>query len=258
MNKTIWSNAIVTKIALAMYVPANHGTNVHNNRPFHGIVFNESGTDRNYSFGDGTVLNTPGDTLFYLPKGSSYRASENFNSTTSGCFAINFDMLDNIADKPFAITFRNTTEILRCFRKACDIWRCSTEHREQQVISLLYDIIVRMQLEFERDYFTSTQKAKLLPAIDMLHKYFTDPNLTVSKLAKACEISEVYLRRLFLRVYGVSPKQYLTNLRISYAKDLLKGEHLSVTEVASACGYIEASHFSREFKRICGYPPSKH
>jgi AraC family transcriptional regulator len=43
--------------------------------------------------------------------------------------------------------------------------------------------------------------------------------------------------------------------RIERAKELLRNRSLNVLDVALSCGFKDASHFSRVFKAIVGYPP---
>ena len=69
----------------------------------------------------------------------------------------------------------------------------------------------------------------------------------------------VYLSRLFKNLKGVSPMEYLTNLRINKAKELiLSDSDLSLKEVAEISGYMDQFYFSRIFKTITGKSPSEY
>ncbi len=98
----------------------------------------------------------------------------------------------------------------------------------------------------------------ILPAIEEIERSFTEREISVSRLAKLCGISEVYFRHLFLNAFGVSPKEYVIQKRMDYAKALLKSGDFSVTQVAALCGYAEPCHFSREFKERVGVSPNKY
>lgn len=54
----------------------------------------------------------------------------------------------------------------------------------------------------------------------------------------------------------MSPKEFLTQFRITRSKDLLTVTDLSVEGVAMSCGYGDAMVYSKTFKRIMGVPPS--
>ena len=74
MNK-LWESAVITEISVAVYVAPNTGRHIHKNRPFHGFVLNDSEVVRDYCFESGYVMRTEGNSLFYLPKGSSRRTN---------------------------------------------------------------------------------------------------------------------------------------------------------------------------------------
>ncbi|MBE6591666.1 MAG: helix-turn-helix transcriptional regulator, partial [Ruminococcaceae bacterium] len=73
-----------------------------------------------------------------------------------------------------------------------------------------------------------------------------------------CGVSEVYFRKLFLNSFGVSPKEYMIQKRMDYAKNLLKSGDFSISEIATLCGYTESCHFSREFSKREGISPNQY
>lgn len=79
------------------------------------MVFNDKGKNDDYVFSDGFVLKVQENSLFYLPKGSSYKVVT--HTEGEGCWAINFDLLDKIDIKPFSIKFQNKEKILTAFKK---------------------------------------------------------------------------------------------------------------------------------------------
>lgn len=80
--------------------------------------------------------------------------------------------------------------------------------------------------------------------------------LTVSELARMACLSESSFNRLFRRVMGESPTEYLLRLRVDKAAQRLISTDDTVERIAHACGFHDTSHFSRFFKRITGQPPS--
>ena len=122
----------------------------------------------------------------------------------------------------------------------------------------LYDGIYQMQKEEQKQYISGRHLSLIAPAIQEINRSFTENELSISKLAALCGISEVYFRRLFLNAFGVSPKEYIIQKRIEYAKTLLSSEAFSVSEVAALCGYAEPCHFSREFSKRVGMSPTQY
>ena len=70
-------------------------------------------------------------------------------------------------------------------------------------------------------------------------------------------ISSKYFETLFKKSFGRSPKEYLIDLRIDYAKELLCNEKCSVGEAALGSGYADIYHFSKIFKSKTGLSPGK-
>ena len=95
------------------------------------------------------------------------------------------------------------------------------------------------------------------PALDIMNTNYNRNDLSVEKLSGLCGISVAYFRRLFTEKYGTSPKEYIINRRIEYAKKLLESKQFHVSEVAEMCGYSEPCHFSREFKKHVKISPAE-
>lgn len=248
-----WDGVTVTHVALAAYVKAGGGKAVHDDRPYHGFVFNDSDSDKDYYFSDGQVMGTHSGDLFYLPKGSSYRVK---SLQSGGCYAINFDVAEPLVCEPFALRFRNNEKLLKSFKEATRAWRAQSDTRNLVAKKAIYDIMLQIQNEGARSYQTDEQYRLLAPALERISSDFAENGVTVAELAALCGISEVYFRKLFLSKFGVSPKEHMISLRMGYAKQLLESADLSVSEVAQACGYAEPSHFSREFSKRTGCSPA--
>lgn len=83
--------------------------------------------------------------------------------------------------------------------------------------------------------------------------------ITRSALAKNMNFNRSYLYRVFKALYGVSPGEYLLNLRIEKAKQLLcdKGLKLTIEDIGYAVGINDASYFSKLFNRKTGLSPTE-
>lgn len=248
-----WEKVVVTTIQTSVYVPAGTGTVVHNNRPFHGFVLNEEQGEKDYCFSDGKILKTRENELFYLPKGSSYYVK---SIIRGGCYAINFDA--EISAEPFTIKFRDYEKLFKIFKNTESAWRKNVSHREIIARKGIYDIILNLLAEQEKKYIPGTQELLIAPAVKIIENHFNNSDFSIAELSRLCGISEAYFRRIFLNKYGVSPKEYVINLRVNYAMQLLETGDFSVSEVASLCGYSEPCHFSREFTKRTGQTPSQY
>ena len=80
---------------------------------------------------------------------------------------------------------------------------------------------------------------------------------SLSVLAKRLNISKSYVQKLYKEHFGVSYIDDLLEARIGMAKKLLLTTDLRVSEVASSCGYQNATHFMRQFRAKTGMSPSE-
>ena len=87
----------------------------------------------------------------------------------------------------------------------------------------------------------------------MEHNYQRE--LTIEELARACKLNRSYFSKLFKETMGCPPQEFLINLRLSKAADLMKATRRSIGDIAVQCGYPNQLHFSRAFKKHYGLPP---
>jgi AraC family transcriptional regulator len=64
-----------------------------------------------------------------------------------------------------------------------------------------------------------------------------------------------YFSHAFRRTLGAAPHNWLIEQRIVLSKEKLRGDRLSLTDVAAECGFSDQSHFTRHFTRIVGVSP---
>lgn len=72
---------------------------------------------------------------------------------------------------------------------------------------------------------------------------------SVEKMARLHGVDRSTLYRLFMRSFGISPKEYIDRARFEKACRLLTDSHLTVKQVAAACGFESSSYFTRAFQR---------
>ncbi|HGY1804380.1 TPA: AraC family ligand binding domain-containing protein [Klebsiella pneumoniae] len=82
-------------------------------------------------------------------------------------------------------------------------------------------------------------------------------HLTVDGLAAYCNINRSYLCRLFISAFGMGPREYLLNFRMSIAVSLLKNSHTAIKVVSISVGYENQLQFSKAFKKVHGISPTK-
>ncbi|WP_260511196.1 AraC family transcriptional regulator [Paenibacillus cucumis (ex Kampfer et al. 2016)] len=80
-------------------------------------------------------------------------------------------------------------------------------------------------------------------------------SVKVEQIISSFGISPGYGLQVFRKVFGHSPRAYLSSLKLQEAKVLIEQPDLSLGEIAIKLGYTHLSHFSRQFKRWTGQSP---
>ncbi len=100
----------------------------------------------------------------------------------------------------------------------------------------------------------SMDKIRIDQIITYIHLYYSK-KVTLRELAECANISEGECCRLFKRVLGATPIEFLNRFRISQAQLLLCNTHSSILQIAQDSGFPSINHFIAMFKRFCGCTP---
>ncbi len=98
--------------------------------------------------------------------------------------------------------------------------------------------------------------SRIAKAIQQLKAEYQSP-LSVSDLASTAGMSLSSFHQHFKSVTGTTPLQYLKDIRLIAAKAMLLNRSHAVSQVSYAIGYESPTHFSRDYRRKFGLPPSK-
>lgn len=96
------------------------------------------------------------------------------------------------------------------------------------------------------------QRRRVLAYID---EHAAEP-FSLTELAQLVGLSASYFCRAFSQSFGMPPQRFQSSRRIQRARILLTNRFASVTDVALAVGYEDASVFCRAFRRVTGLTPS--
>ena len=180
-----------------------------------------------------------------LPKGGTYLIKRD----KPGIFpVINFECLEFLCDTVTVIRVQNADELIADYERMKKLF-CFGEGRAQ-IFSIFYGILHKLS--------SDNIPRELTSAMRSINTDFCDPALTNATLAAECNISEVYFRKLFTKHFGISPKQFIIEMRIQKAKELLREGALSVISISERCGFSNPYHFSRLFKEHTGITPSEY
>lgn len=134
---------------------------------------------------------------------------------------------------------------------------------QQTALDRLLDLLVvfAMRAAFQQGptsprWFQAASDPRLGPALHAIHSKPEVP-WTVPQLAALSGYSRPAFARNFEQALGQSPIRYLTEWRMTLARDYLRTDELSITEIAGRVGYGTPNAFATAFQRHHGQPPGK-
>ena len=190
---------------------------------------------------------TPRDILLIPPNAVRKGSSENgFYDLTLRSDALSFSSTACIHD-----TTGNITALLLMIEQIL------TERRNSYsaVAEGLLEAVRRMILQ-EIGFSCSPEVEQLKQT---LYQNLASLHFQISDCLEETGYHKNYFRRRFKKETGKTPHQYLTELRIAHAKQLLADEHrFSIDDVAESCGFSDSFYFSTCFKKHIGLSPSEY
>lgn len=230
------------------------------------------------------------NTIAYLPKGVSYACYFPASDADANSKVVNKERLENYyVDGSFSQTSQNEKFFFNALYVGFDIFDCDFEEivlsdeitifdfseneslikQMHEIVSLskygytspmkstimLYELLLNISEILSDKTMFSQKYAVLQPAIRYLSNN-SICNITVSTLAEICGISVSGFRNLFKDLFGVSPIDYILNLKAQKAKSMLQSGEMTVTEVANYMDFSNIGYFSRFYKKQFGHPPS--
>ncbi len=194
--------------------------------------------------------------VVFVPKGSSYLMT---SSGLTDSVWVDFHLY-NTGDPLVMSSYevQNVQELVTVFERMERKRMFRKPAFRNYSMAALYELFARVEAQSGASGAAPLKYKTIKPAIDYIEKHYDDPELNNTALARASGISEVYLRKVFNAVFGITPARYITNIRMEKAKTLLIGGVSSISEVAEAVGYNNIYHFSKAFKRVVGDTPSNY
>ena len=130
--------------------------------------------------------------------------------------------------------------------------------KEEYFTSLCESYInfILLNLEYPKNDMTAIVYAMM----DNIKKNFDNSELSVVKLLKESGYAKDYVRTKFCEIAKMTPKKYLTTIRMKKAKELLSlwGDDVSISKIAEQCGIVDPAVFSKNFKQFYGVSPKQY
>lgn len=199
-----------------------------------------------------------GDFLFITPLDvHSYTAIDNHKALVT---TVHFH-LEHLHND-FIMLSETSTSIIRNdsdLKEAFEI--LSKEQTDNQFQYLAHrNILERIIILFLRR--CNSYKPQLIPseityALGYINSHFSDP-LTLEIVSEQCRYSPSYFCKQFKQYTGKSFVEYLTDLRIKHAKNMLINQKISVTQISYECGFGSTRNLHRIFRKKYGCSPGEY
>lgn len=206
----------------------------------------------------------PGDCILYKPgQTQDYLLSQNAQPRT---YWIHFNgdacrrIMETLALQDVClIKAEQSREIEYLISKVCQHYNLKTPHYEWICSGLMQSILALLsnQAHKEKTCGDGKGKDKISELISRV-KMVPNLNITVSECAAFCNMSKPHFTRVFKQVTGMPPAQFMLELRVERAKELLAFTDKSIAEIAEASGFSDQNYFARIFKRFTGISPSQY
>lgn len=99
-----------------------------------------------------------------------------------------------------------------------------------------------------------TSQPKLTEAVTLMEANIEEP-MSLDELSRYVGVSRRHLERLFRKYLNCVPTRYYMDLRLNRARQLLLQTGNSIVDVALACGFVSATHFTKCYRELFGIPP---
>ena len=241
---SIFENTVITKIHPPITVFSEKGRKASTeNRHCFGLSFCING-QITYKQNENSYVSNSSNAVI-LPKNATYT----LHGDKEGLFpVVNFECTDLDIEEITVLPVKDYTQYIKDFRSLSNCFL--HDNKKLRQFQLLYNILEKLDSEQSNNPLASI--------IGYIETHISDPNITNEFLAQKMGISEVYLRKLFVSHLNVTPKQYILDIRIKTAQQLLISTSKTITEISEKCGFTSVYHFCRIFKQKTSFTPTRY
>lgn len=244
MNK---QNLIITKFENILYSSDKKGHVITMQSRYASCFIITLKGKIHFSF-NGFCITTDSKQAIFIPKGCAYK-NECLEDAES--IVVNFEA----SQAPFAPCPLQPLDATTALRFYNNINRCVLESGTASQFYLLSELYLMAHQLFRQNTQKSNKDITAEKAIFFINNEFTNSALQIEQVAKHCNVSAVYLRKITKEKFNKTPFEILTDARMKKAMILLLEGH-QIKEIAILVGYSDIYQFSRAFKRYYGFSPS--
>lgn len=228
------------KIAIWQYTISGHG------------MIRRHGKDHRVGPGQAFMVPVPDEHVYYFPADSDHW--EFIFMTLSGEEAVRL-WYELVREAGPVVEFSPDA---RCVATASEVLKLREENRLQSpylVSRYAYDFIMDIFIDLNFDMSGRRDCPDFVAHVNDFCLRNLSRRIGVNEMAEVAGLSRFHFSREFSRYVGVSPAEYLHDLRMRKALSMLQTELMTVKEIAFACGFEDSSYFCKVFRSFYGNSP---
>lgn len=168
-------------------------------------------------------------------------------------FSVHFSTYEPISTDTFFLKIGSHGEIIRLLEVIESGFM--SQNNELMLMSRFYKLCSLINTLYEKTFMPKDKR--ILNAGEYISAHFKDADC-LDAAAKICGLSRRRFNDLFKNCFYITPNRYIINLKIGYAKGLLKSGYICVSQAAALCGFSDIYYFSKVFKAETGVSPSEY
>ncbi len=217
-------------------------------RPFNALSFRLKGDCRisdafhSGELSDNDMLLMPADTAYTL------------DSNAESIIVIHFETSKKLPERFEIFSPADAISFEKRFKKLNLIWTEKRPGYYLRAMSSLYLVFEQLSRQLSPDYQTESYLS-IAESIKYIRLNFCDPELRVGELCRISGLCDTQYRKKFHAVFGVTPLQYINDMRIEHACELLDGGFFSIEEIARRSGFNDPKYFSTVFRQRMSRSP---
>lgn len=135
-------------------------------------------------------------------------------------------------------------------------YRLAIKGKLYELITYLFRNYVTESLSPRENTLRLHNLGRLNTVVQYIQENYSDP-ITNRELADLIHLSEYRFCHLFRESMGKSPINYINEVRLKKAYELIKEKENSISEIAVRVGFSDYNNFGRQFRKYYGFPPSR-
>ncbi len=186
--------------------------------------------------------------LYIFPTSKPYEICHNPQKPLN-CMYLHVDFYPLVLHKVSEIDLSNNCYIQKLF----ELFQMDIKNNHVQSLSALCELF---RIYLSQNHLLQEPASDIKTATDYIANHLSQ-NISLSQLSKLAGYHPEYFIRLFKKELGITPHQYLMNMRLKESQKLLSS-NMKISAIAKSIGYADAKSFGKAFKNKFGVSPKQY